>query len=179
MTMGSLDWKQMSPASGLKPVLMCFEYPGFKKKWNWSPVFTDWEVLVTHVDSICSWELRPWNQAHVCAWHGSEELVTECFQLRPVSPVCLSSQGTFKSSVGSHLSLSSRLFFHPAFFALLQGFHVHLRSLTLILSDQDVMCLKVCYPCKNSGWGVLLSKRHRWCSDQDTSKRKHVFKWSA
>lgn len=31
MTMGSFDWKQMSPASGLKPVLMCFEYPGFKK----------------------------------------------------------------------------------------------------------------------------------------------------
>ena len=68
MTTGSLDWKQMSPASGLQPVMLCFEYPELKKKKrNWSPVFTDWEVLVTHVDSICSSEFRPWNQApHLC-----------------------------------------------------------------------------------------------------------------
>lgn len=167
----------MSPASGLQPALL-FWVPRVKKKWNWSSLFTDWEVLVTHVDSICSSELRPWNKAPVCAWHGSEELVTESFQLRPVSPVCLSPQGALKSSVGSHLSLSSMLIFHLASFALLQGFHVHLSSLTLILSYQDVMCFKICYPCKSIGWGVLLSKRHHSCSDQDTSKRKHMFKWS-
>ena len=43
MTMGSLDRKQMSSATGLQPVLMCFEY-SVDKKYSWLPLFTTWSL---------------------------------------------------------------------------------------------------------------------------------------
>lgn len=84
----------------------------------------------------------------------SEELVTELDQLRPLSPVCSSPQGTLVPTdpevqywlpFALVLDTTSRLVCHSASFALLHhlGLCIHLSSLTLTLSDQDMMHLEV------------------------------------